>query len=643
MVATIQDHAISWYPWLEGSSTLAWGGDDPTLEGATSRCRTDKEVYCGLKIRQPVRRFLLHALLVTVSLGAGIIFLVLSVARSLDTPAAHAGVLDLSTWSFATTGTVPLDGEWEFYWQQLLTPPDFAGKSQAAPKLTGFIQVPSAWNVYAGPAGPLPGQGYATYRLVIRLPDPHRSGGDAVHPTLALRIPPASTALRVWVNGEELANGGTVGKSAAEASPGHTYQLAFLRPLQDTLEVIVQVANFHHARGGLRHSFKLGEAAQVAHEHTSQVALDMLLFGLLLVTGIYNLSVYLLNNEEKPLLYFGLFAGLMAIRTVLVNGVALTHFFPQFNWELQLKIEYLTFYAGIPLFGLFLHALYPEEITRRGLLPFQVAGAAFSLLVVLAPTRFFSQTLSFYQGVCGLAGVYYLQGIVQATRRQRPGAIYLLLGVPLVAATTLNDTLYYRQIIRTNDFTPLGVLVLGFYQSFILAHRLRHTQELASLDPLCQIYNRNFLHRELERRLQVARRSREHVAVAVIDLDNFKAYNDGHGHLQGDLLLQKIARHLHDQLRKTDFVVRYGGDEFVVVFPGTNASEAGQIMNRLHHTLRKQVIPKDCHVRMSWGIATFPTDGNDAETLLRLADKAMYREKAKRRRIQKAKGSCVSR
>ncbi|MGE5482418.1 MAG: diguanylate cyclase [Bacteroidota bacterium] len=594
---------------------------------------TDGKSRTTSSTTSPLRRFLVHSVLVVAPLGVGCIFLILAIARSPDTPEARAGVLDLTGWNLATSGPIRLDGDWEFYWDQLLTPSDFAGMTSTTPRLTGFIRIPSAWNTYPGPVGPLPGQGYATYRLTIRLPQ--SSGPGPIHqpsqPFFALRVPPASTALRVWVDGTLLAEGGQVGRNAAETRPQHQYQLVFFRPQQDTLEVVLQVANFNHSKGGIWHSLKLGEAAEVSREHASQLALDMLLFGFLLVTGIYNLSLYLLGDESESFLYFSLLAGLMSIRTLLVNSVALTHFLPDFNWELQLKLEYLTFYTGVPLFGLFLNALYPEEVTRQGLLPFRVTGAAFSLLVVLAPPRLFSQTLSFYQLVFLAAGVYYLLGIIRATRRKRLGAIYVLLGIPLLVATTLNDTLYYQQLVRTNDFTPFGILMFVFYQSFVLARRFQHTQELASIDPLCQVYNRNFLHRELERQLQVARRSQDHVAVAVIDLDNFKAYNDSHGHLPGDSLLREIARHLQSQLRKTDFIARYGGDEFVVVLPETQAAEADDIMHRLHHSLRQQVIPEDCDVRISWGIATFPNDGNDVETLLRKADRAMYRAKALRK------------
>jgi hypothetical protein len=96
-------------------------------------------------------------------------------------PLAAGGVLDLEDWSFGRDGVLSLEGEWEFYWQKLLAPEDF--KSGGAVSRTGYIRVPGTWNGYAPPGNgkgqKLPGEGYATYRLVVR------TNGD--EPVLALK------------------------------------------------------------------------------------------------------------------------------------------------------------------------------------------------------------------------------------------------------------------------------------------------------------------------------------------------------------------------------------------------------------------------------------------------------------------------
>lgn len=537
--------------------------------------------------------------------------------RPLSLPLAERGVLDLSNWDFASQGQVRLDGEWEFYWKQLLSPSDF--ETGSAPKPTGFIELPGAWNGYPSPEGPLPGDGYATYRLTVKLP---RNAG-----LMAIRIPSPSTAHKVWADGELIAKNGVVGRSREEMTPQYRPLVAHFHPHGDVLHLTIQVSNFHHRKGGLRESLELGLGTQMDQRNERTLAVEMLLFGGILVTSIYHLGLYLLYREDRSILYFGLFTLLMALRASLVGSVPLTKFFPDFDWELETKLEYLTVYVGVPLIGVFFNSLYPDEITSRGVGVFAAVGAAFSLLVLFTPARVFSHSLPFYQAVLVLAVFYYTYGIIRATFNMRVGAIYLLLGMPLIAAATVNDMLYVNQIGNVGNLTPTGVFVLILIQSFILAQKLRQTHELASTDPLTGVFNRNFLHMELERQLRSARQHGQPVALVIIDLDNYKAYNDTYGHLRGDELLSSIAQCLKDGVRKSDIVARFGGDEFIMVLPGVHKEEAEQLMRRLADNLQARVLRDTSVVGMSWGIATYPNDGKGIHELINKADKELYRMK----------------
>ncbi len=150
---------------------------------------------------------------------------------------------------------------------------------------------------------------------------------------------------------------------------------------------------------------------------------------------------------------------------------------------------------------------------------------------------------------------------------------------------------------------------------------------LARHDPLTGLANRALLHDRLSGALASADRHGDKLGVAFLDLDRFKHVNDSLGHGAGDCLLQSVAARLKASVRKTDTVCRLGGDEFVIVLPDVKRRDdlekaAGKIAAALGAPHRAG--GHDLHVTASVGIAVYPDDGRDAETLIRNADIAMY-------------------
>lgn len=142
--------------------------------------------------------------------------------------------------------------------------------------------------------------------------------------------------------------------------------------------------------------------------------------------------------------------------------------------------------------------------------------------------------------------------------------------------------------------------------------------------------NRRFLGEHLAHALERSQREGERLAVILIDLDDFKLVNDSYGHSLGDEILKTAASRLAAAVRSADIVARLGGDEFVVVSTTTGLGPLTQQMERLFNAM---LAPAELRgvtfaLRMSVGIALFPDDGRDAETLLRQADTAMYTAKA---------------
>jgi diguanylate cyclase (GGDEF)-like protein/PAS domain S-box-containing protein len=153
---------------------------------------------------------------------------------------------------------------------------------------------------------------------------------------------------------------------------------------------------------------------------------------------------------------------------------------------------------------------------------------------------------------------------------------------------------------------------------------------LAYHDALTDLPNRTLLNDLLSSALDSAKREKKKLGVMLIDLDNFKETNDRYGHSAGDLLLRSIATRVRDLLRVTDTVARVGGDEFIVLLPSIHSSEdivqiAEKIVRAFEVPLSYQNHPLT--ITASMGGAIYPEDGDDAETLIVEADRAMYEAK----------------
>ena len=145
-------------------------------------------------------------------------------------------------------------------------------------------------------------------------------------------------------------------------------------------------------------------------------------------------------------------------------------------------------------------------------------------------------------------------------------------------------------------------------------------QQLASRDPLTGLHNHREFHEAVQRELEECRRHGGSVAVVLLDLDDFKRVNDTSGHVEGDSVLRAAADGLRGACRASDEAFRIGGDEFALVLPRTSARSAIPVAERAAAGL----IEADDRVRVSYGIAQFPADGQSKDALLRHADERLY-------------------
>jgi len=189
--------------------------------------------------------------------------------------------------------------------------------------------------------------------------------------------------------------------------------------------------------------------------------------------------------------------------------------------------------------------------------------------------------------------------------------------------------------------TSLQVAALDYFQNLKGAIRIPkilemstflETERSAITDGLTGLYNRQFFDASLRRELKRARRYGLSFSLVMLDVDNFKAVNDIHGHVAGDEALNLTSNVILASVREIDVACRYGGEEFALILPETSRTGAFIVSERIRLDVKQVfnhqlVATSHIDLSLSGGIAIYPTDSDSAKGLLRMADKALYRSK----------------
>jgi diguanylate cyclase (GGDEF)-like protein len=171
-----------------------------------------------------------------------------------------------------------------------------------------------------------------------------------------------------------------------------------------------------------------------------------------------------------------------------------------------------------------------------------------------------------------------------------------------------------------------GELLAARTTSLVAANQ--ELEQLARVDALTGLQNRNSANERLRQEFLRLKRSGHLYVVLFMDIDYFKAINDTYGHDTGDQVLRHVATVLKDTLRESDFVARYGGEEFLAVLPETNAEGALRLAETVRQTVSRHAFPVAERVTVSIGVAMATDQDKNEEVAVRRADTALYQAKA---------------
>ena len=177
-------------------------------------------------------------------------------------------------------------------------------------------------------------------------------------------------------------------------------------------------------------------------------------------------------------------------------------------------------------------------------------------------------------------------------------------------------------------FTFIGVYLVKYFRK---SQDFEHTYKLATTDGLTELYNHRYFQEQMILNIETAKRYNSHFSLILVDIDFFKKFNDKFGHQSGDAVLKQVAQTLKKNVRSTDLVCRYGGEEMSVILTNTNNEDANLTAQKLCDEVAGKIFDlangQKEHVTISLGVATYPQHGDAPQALIEYADKGLYKAK----------------
>lgn len=571
---------------------------------------------------------------------------------------AENGEIYLQSSDFLLDKKVALADGWRFFNSQLVQPQDV----QTLLSQAGYMRGTSGWQLNEQDGNQV--NGYGTYFLKVYLPENK--------PELAIKIPQIESAYRLFINDELVASAGKVTPNKGTARPGYNSKVVLIPDVKQSFTITLQVSSYHTPWGGLYSPVVIGNADDIFATQRDLVALSMFILGVLTITATFYLIQFYLRPSEKIPLVFAFLCLLLFLREFTNEHMLFVLQFLGVGFVAGLKINYLTFYLGVPTVLYFMQLCFPQIFKAKVTKVFYSISGAFSVFVLVSPSHLIGHSLSTYQAYCVVIALYLVGCLIIATRQKLPAAKMMTLGIVILSIFAFNDILFVLDLVATGRFFSLGIVGFIICQSYVINNYFndirtrnealsdqleqrnrelqqfgaeletkveqrtqeleqanRELQTLADIDQLTGALNRHGMQTYLQTAFERLRRSNEPSSIVLFDFDHFKNINDTYGHDNGDRILNTAVGIVKGLIREQDKIARWGGEEFLVLLPDTEIKGAMGIAEKLRLAIAEQLsdsLGPEAPVTITAGVAQF-NHNEIFEILFKRADNALYKGK----------------
>ncbi|MCX7788067.1 MAG: ATP-binding protein [Spirochaetes bacterium] len=388
-------------------------------------------------------------------------------------PTAVWGVLDLRGVNFHSIETLPISGEFEFYWHSWEVKGDPV-----------YIWGPRGWRTQFPNDFPFDFGygGYGTYRLVILLPN---QVGE-----IGLYLPPQHSAYSLWIDGQQVASNGKIGFSPDTYRGEWKPQVIRVSIRKPTVEIVLQISDYSMNTGGYFYPLRIGSPEIVEKRYQIRATSELLAFGVLMFVGLYCFIMYIIERRAQTLLFLGLSSFLFALRTITHGEMVYASFFV-LGVEGINKIRYLTlFLLPVCVWGFFRHlhtfsttssdSGYTQELRQLRMLDFGIGflSAGTILFTLVTPSRIFVPTLSIFPLYVGLLAIAVLYLLIRGILQHNVQGWILLVGFTILVTTVVRDLHIASDRLWDNSFySPFGYVLFILTLAVVLGKRFSYLFE----------------------------------------------------------------------------------------------------------------------------------------------------------------------
>ncbi|WP_298781817.1 ATP-binding protein [uncultured Polaribacter sp.] len=375
---------------------------------------------------------------------------------SLNAVEENKASLNFSSNQLSQKSGIKLNNNWQFYWKQLVSPKDIQEKIPL-----DTVNLTSWTNYLDNNSEHLPSLGYATYRLNFSIPKKR--------PRTSLYLPRINASSKIWINGVFITEIGRVGTSKTTTLHRKFTKIIPLETNETHFEIVIQVANFYHRKGGITKPIILGEDDLISEKKSIQNMVDMFFIGSFSFVGLLFLVFYLfLWNKDQAILYFSLMCIALSYHTLNQRYAPLSKIFEDINWVFLAKSEYISTYVIGLTASLFFDLILKNFVHKWYAKSILYILIVFTLFQIVLPAPYFTQLISpfliFMLLNIGYMFIITIKSIIKKSKISK----LLLINIVLAIFIFLGNIIFY---LDKNEIA-LIYIKLGYILVFLLISML---------------------------------------------------------------------------------------------------------------------------------------------------------------------------